>query len=116
MTIRFHRLIAPVLLASTAFADLRASTSVQDLIDALANHNPVPIIYQTGDGSAPDFAANFDWKEQARVADAIRKLTAPPDPKLWDLRGNRKNRQGGEANQVNQRPVLLGKHSKSSHP
>jgi hypothetical protein len=50
-----------------------ANVDSRALLDALRNQNPAPA-FVGGELPSPIFAKNFDWKEDARVWGALRKL------------------------------------------
>src|SRR6266513_1585290 len=57
---------------------------LEHLIDALANRNPTPRIVRTV-GDVPLFDKNYNWKEQARVLDAIDAVRKQATPEMWEL-------------------------------
>lgn len=61
--------------------------SLDALVDAIASHNPPPVLVRSASGTLPRFDANYDWAEQRRVGlafDAVMRAAA--DETWWQLR------------------------------
>lgn len=54
------------------------------MIDDLANHNKMPKLVKKGVGKLPLYPADYDWKEEKRVALALAKINKERSEELWD--------------------------------
>ncbi len=63
----------------------RRSRKFEALIDALANRSVRPRIVNLGIEDVPIFDESYNWKEQARVLDAIEEVWKHAGPEMWEL-------------------------------
>src|SRR2546426_6240141 len=58
---------------------------LETLIDDLANRNARPRIVNLGVEDVPLFDRDYNWKEQARVLDAIDAVRKHATPEMWEV-------------------------------